>query len=198
MLFEDDERLTTTELRERLSVSHGSWHNHNKEILDYLNKTCCTILLEGKSNRPVYHIVHQFAEYESWKTRSSREKNKQIYKPLIEESVELYPEATYVAINEDVYQNKAISKIHKKGTSYNYVLECTKELYGAESHTMGEIGNNNGKVWCKKKADQIHYEPLSQVELSNWKKILSKTFKTQDEKIGDIIADFQEGIISKE
>lgn len=196
IILQEDEYLQAAELYERLNIPKSTWDKKRKKILEHL-KLFCDFEILGAGRYTMYHIIEQFSDYEPYVGRNSKETNKKVYSNAIAKVVQEHPIATYRAINDDVIKTEEVKQLnHAESTSYGYVREVTKEDYGTKVGEEGKRGRCKNKVWAKK-YDGVHWTALNETELKNWLNFLKESFNGSEEKKGEIISDYKNGIINK-
>lgn len=195
LIFEDNEMLSGTELKRRLNICNKTWDRHRLRILEHLSLYCDFEVL-GNSPRYIYHILHQFSEYEKFNSRiSKKERNNEIYTKEIVKSVKRHPLATYTSINYDIVDKPTIKELnHTWNTSYGYVRNCTAISFGKGKGNSGKIGRVSDKIWARKIRDQWYELPEDQ--FIALKEYFKETFNGIEEKTVDIITDKENNVIT--
>lgn len=188
MIFEDNEIISVTELKERLHICDKTWERYRKKILEHL-ALYCDFAVEGNPPRIYYHIIHQFSEYERFHIgRKPKEEMNKIYTNEIIKSIKRHPLATYTSINHEIIQEEPIKELnHAEGTSYGYVRTCTAKAFGKGKYGQGTIGRVTDKIWAKK-INNLWYE-LPEEELQTLKEYLTDAFDGAAELTVDVITD---------
>ena len=180
---------TTYSLRELLEILHitrDSWKKRRQEYLDWFN--CFfdyEITTQGKNT--IFTIKEIFGDYEPLPRKKKSIEVKEYYKQETSKIVKQEPTNTgsNIARNIVAASNKYD---HKEGTASVYVRSILKEGYKVD-----------GKVWCKRTPDGLHYEPIEEEHLQYLNECITKQFK--DDKVQEyaveMYTDYEAGLISK-
>lgn len=181
--------ITTYSLKDLLNILHitrDSWKKRRQEYLDWFN--CFfdyEITMQGKNT--FFIIKEVFGDYEPLPRKKKSIEVKEYYVQETSKIVKQEPTNTgsNIARNIVATNNKYA---HKEGTASVYVRSILKEGYRVD-----------GKVWCKRTEDGLHYEPISEEQITYLNECITQQFK--DDKVQeyavDMYTDYEAGLITK-
>lgn len=166
---------------ERLDISRRTWDTKRKTFLEYLAQFY-VIEIQGYGMSRRYCIKEQIADYEPYMSPKSKKAMEKKYKNVILEEMskpgmELQ---LYSTMNNRVIATGKTKKFdHKEGTSYKYVSNSMKEMFGEEEGEWGTHGKYLNRVWAKQLFNANYdFERLNEAEERNWNKIVKKNMTT--------------------
>ena len=176
-MFKVGEALTSREIAERLGIAFKSWENNRKKYLAHLEKFY-KIKLEGYGVSRRYVFEEQIEEYEPYISPKDKQAMEKKYQDIILEKIskpgmELQ---LYSTMNKRVIATGEPAKFsHKDSTSYKYVSNGMKEMFGAKEGEWGSCGQFVQSIWAKQIFDgEYDFERLNEMEAKNWSAIRKK------------------------
>lgn len=176
----------TKDLMGALGITRSSWGRRKEEYLDWFKLFFdYEVVIQGEKR--VYVIKEIFGDYEPLPRKKKSIEVKEYYKQETSKIVKQEPTNTgsNIARNIVAASNKYD---HKEGTASVYVRSILKEGYKVD-----------GKVWCKRTEDGLHYEPIEEEHLLYLNECITKQFK--DDKVQEyaveMYTDYEAGLISK-
>ena len=186
MQIELNKNYSTQAFRDILGVSTKIWNTRREDVLEHAATFFdYEIICEGRNK---YYIIKEiFGDYEPLPRKKKSIEVKEYYKQETSKIVKQEPTNTgsNIARNIVAASNKYD---HKEGTASVYVRSILKEGYKVD-----------GKVWCKRTPDGLHYEPIEEEHLQYLNECITKQFK--DDKVQEyaveMYTDYEAGLISK-
>lgn len=180
---------TTYSLKELLSILHitrDSWKKRRQEYLDWFN--CFfdyEIVMQGK--HIIFNIKEVFGEYEPLPRKKKSIEVKEYYAQETSKIVKQEPTNTGSNIARNIVATSNKYE-HKEGTVSVYVRSILKEGYKVDS-----------KVWCKRSADGLHYEPINEEQAKYLNECITQQFKDDklQEYMVEVYTDYEAGLISR-
>ena len=176
----------TKELMSVLGITRSSWGRRKEEYLDWFKLFFdYDIVIQGEKR--VYIIKEIFGEYEPLPRKKKSIEVKEYYVQETSKIVKQEPTNTgsNIARNIVAVNNKYD---HKEGTASVYVRSILKEGYRVD-----------GKIWCKRTEDGLHYEPINEEQIAYLNECITQQFK--DDKVQeyavDMYTDYEAGLITK-
>lgn len=177
----------TKELMSVLGITRSSWGRRKEEYLDWFKLFFdYDIVIQGEKR--VYIIKEIFGEYEPLPRKKKSIEVKEYYVQETSRIVKQEPTNTgsNIARNIIATNNKYD---HKEGTASVYVRSVLKDTYQV-----------NGKVWCYRTKDGLHYQPITEEQLKYLNECITKQFQdnAMQEYTVELYTDYEAGIITKQ
>lgn len=176
-MFIEGEKLTSQEIVDRMGITRRMWDTKRKKYLAHLEKYY-DIDIEGYGMSRKYYFKRQKAEYEDYVSPRDKKLMESKYQEIILNEItrpgmELQ---LYSTMNDRVIATRKVERFkHQKKTSYNYVSNGMKEMFGKEVGDEGTCGQYINRVWAKQLFNEEYdFERLSKVEEENWIKIIKE------------------------
>ena len=199
IVLEVGRTYSTKEIIEALEVSQSTWDHRRNELLSNLgNYYEYEVIYEGR--RKFYKIVNQLGDYEKPPNKRSAEKRNAIYEEEIIEVIDADPIQTAKNVSRIIYEQPSIKAFnHTEGTVYEYTRRNMITMFGnGKSIPSGTKGEIVEKIWCRLNLKLNMYEEMSPEAIENFKVILKDKRQKDIEYEAEIMADYQNRLISKE
>lgn len=178
---------TTQELLNTLNISTASWKRRKEEYLDWF-KAFFDYDLTIQGEKRIYIIKEIFGEYEPLPRKKKSVEVKAYYAQETSRIVKEEPTNTGANIARNIVAKKNKYN-HKEGTASVYVRDILKGSY--------QVSN---KTWCKRTADGLHYEPITEEQLTYLNECITQQF--QDDAIQnqtvELYTDYEAGILTRQ
>ena len=180
-MFNVGDELSSQEVVERLGITRRMWDTKRQKYLDYLAKFY-EIETKGYGMSRRYFIKRQLAEFEPYVSpRDKKIMEKRYQEAILDEMSKPGMELQlYSTMNNRVIASGKTARFsHKEGTSYKYISNGMKQMFGEEVGDWGSCGKYVDRVWAKQLFDaEYDFERLSEAEERNWKKIIKENMDT--------------------
>lgn len=186
MQIELNKNYSTQAFRNILGVSTKIWNTRREDVLEHAATFFdYEIICEGRNK---YYVIKEiFGEYEPLPRKKKSIEVKEYYAQETSKIVKQEPTNTGSNIARNIVATSNKYE-HKEGTVSVYVRSILKEGYKVDS-----------KVWCKRSADGLHYEPIDEEQAKYLNECITQQFKDDklQEYMVEMYTDYEAGLISR-
>lgn len=178
---------TTKELLNTLNISITSWKRRREEYLEWFKIFFdYDIMIQGEKR--IFNIKEIFGDYEPLPRKKKSIEVKEYYAQETSKIVKQEPTNTGANIARNIIATNN-KYDHKEGTASVYVRNILKEGYQVD-----------GKVWCYRTQDGLHYTPITDEQLKYLNECITKQFQDNaiQEYTVELYTDYEAGIITKQ
>lgn len=194
---------TTKELAEALEISYKAFRNNKNAYLKSLSMAY-DYEVKYKGRGAYYTIVTKVGEYEKPQRKDARVKTDKVIKKFINEVIERDPMQTAANINRIAWKNSDTHPTEiallglKCSTTGEYTRLNLREMYGTQVGEGGTDGIIEKKVWCRLDKDNDCYAEMAPETVDKFYACFDKARKDQKKSDLNIVADYDNGLITRE